>query len=291
MRLSKIFLSLVVALMFTILLSSVTACNYQEEEIHSYDATNDYLTHNIKVDITNDYAITESSSRSGCSDVNCVNCQYERLRQLRFWEVTEAFNSNGEPIYIPIVTNADYLVSRDYFLVELMHEPTQDCIDFILSHTGIPQERANIVQTDHTRSYIWGFDFDFAESVECIIYPAHDHEDEIDVENDFPILDRPVKRECYMTFCYDCQLRRLNELTDNRNIIIALDSDGEPFNIPLIHSMLPPMRNRDYFHIGLVDEPTSKCINFILSYTGIQQERAYITKGYSRLATVIDEYD
>jgi len=167
--LSKIFLSLAVVFMFTILLSAVTACDYHEEKSPVYDTVNDYLVYDHEVDTADDYTILESSGRSGCNDVNCVSCQYERLRQLLFDEVTETFNSNGEPVNIPRVSKADPPVSRDYFHVELTYEPTQECIDFILSYTGIPQNRINIVQAYYARSgWLWGYDFDFSESIECV---------------------------------------------------------------------------------------------------------------------------
>ena len=43
---------------------------------------------------------------------------------------------------------------------------------------------------------------------------------------------------------------------------------------------LPPEGDRDYFLIGTDDVATDECIDFILSYTGIPRELAYIGRGF-----------
>ncbi|MCL2578232.1 MAG: hypothetical protein FWE27_09350 [Defluviitaleaceae bacterium] len=73
---------------------------------------------------------------------------------------------------------------------------------------------------------------------------------------DIPVSDIPAKSECYEIFCEACQHKRLRELLDNGSIVVALDSDGKPFNIPRVNIILPPERHRDYFYIGVVDELT-----------------------------------
>jgi len=51
------------------------------------------------------------------------------------------------------------------------------------------------------------------------------------------------------------------------------------FNVPRVNLIIPMEGDREYFMIGVANEPTPECIEFILAYTGIPRERAFIGKG------------
>ena len=80
---------------------------------------------------------------------------------------------------------------------------------------------------------------------------------------------------------YDCtrvQLERLNHLLYELPFT-PLNSYGETIAVPLVNVIIPPEGSRDYFIIGVTYEPTPECISFILEYTGIPAELAYIAAG------------
>ena len=88
------------------------------------------------------------------------------------------------------------------------------------------------------------------------------------------------EEEYYVDSHENCPLvqhERLMELM-NGDFVIPLDSKGEPVSVPSVNFVMPPEGSRDYFLIGVVDEPTQECIDFILFYTGIPKELAYIAQ-------------
>ena len=84
------------------------------------------------------------------------------------------------------------------------------------------------------------------------------------------------------------QVDRLRELMDET--VVESISGRTSFNVPQVNIIIPPEGDRDYFLIGVVDEPTPECIEFILAYTGIPSELAYIGKGRGELEFLITDY-
>ena len=74
----------------------------------------------------------------------------------------------------------------------------------------------------------------------------------------------------------EMQRERLRGLMQG-TAVVPFDLEG--FNVPSINAIMPPEGDRDYFFIGLDSEPTKECIEFILSFTGIPSELAYIERG------------
>jgi len=107
------------------------------------------FTVSLSVTVTAGISVPKRIIHGECYEIDCERCQIERLRELLYGEVVKAFNSDGEPINIPRV---NFIIppegDRDYFRIGVfgMGEPTSECVDFILSHTGIPRERASIVR-------------------------------------------------------------------------------------------------------------------------------------------------
>ena len=60
------------------------------------------------------------------------------------------------------------------------------------------------------------------------------------------------------------------------NFIVPFNADGEPVNVPSVNFIIPPEGDRNYFVIGVEGELTDEYADFILSYTGIPREFAYI---------------
>lgn len=197
----------------------------------------------------------------------------------------------------------------NYFLIGLVDEPTQECIEFILAFTGIPRELAYIGKgsfyyetehfagcTEYQTERLWelkrgavvgnnipqvyifspptiGRDYFLiglvneptSECVEFILaftgipvelaliaQGSFEYEVEVDVG------------------CVASQIARVRELRSGH-------VNGD--NLPQIYIFSPPADDSDYFLIGLEDEPTPECIEFILAFTGIPSERAFIGKG------------
>ena len=113
----------------------------------------------LSVTVVAGIPVLDITAKNECYEINCVRCQLMRLQELCNGDITESFNTNGEPINIPKV---NFIVrpegDRDYFLIGVENEPTPKCIDFILAHTGIPQERAHIARTYHYNDL--GYEYD-----------------------------------------------------------------------------------------------------------------------------------
>ncbi|MCL2224820.1 MAG: hypothetical protein FWB96_07630 [Defluviitaleaceae bacterium] len=77
--------------------------------------------------------------------------------------------------------------------------------------------------------------------------------------------------------CIESQRERLRELLKGE-VIVPFSSGGETVNIPRVNFIVPPEGDRCYFIIGVEETPTPECIEFILHYTGIPYELAYIAK-------------
>ena len=78
--------------------------------------------------------------------------------------------------------------------------------------------------------------------------------------------------------CLERQMERLKDLIDG-TVIMPFGSDITP---PSVNIVLPPEGDREYFIIGTDGPATQECINFILSYTGISHENAFIAQGIGR---------
>jgi len=205
-------------------------------------------------------------------EANCTGRQFERLLELAEGTFIVPFTLDGEPINVPsinlIMPPSEF---RDYFIIGLDDEETQECIDFILSYTGIPRERAHIEQgwfeptglavflpenvtrmfeplesfvDAHGNHYELQPDGRYARVIE----PSAPHYEENYQEfNDAYVQLRPSRFE---TICTGRQKERLLELIEG-----------------------------NYYIVGLVDEETQECIDFILSYNGIPLEQAYVASG------------
>jgi hypothetical protein len=79
--------------------------------------------------------------------------------------------------------------------------------------------------------------------------------------------------------CVEYQHERLRELF-YLGMVTQFYYEDEPINIPRVNMIMAPVQGRDYFLIGVDEVPTEACIEFILAYTGIPRERAYIAMGY-----------
>lgn len=75
--------------------------------------------------------------------------------------------------------------------------------------------------------------------------------------------------------CTEIQFELLKELLGG-DFIVPFDSELSV--IPRVNFILPPEGDRSYFLIGVSDIPSPECIDFILSYTGIPRENAYIAQ-------------
>jgi len=80
------------------------------------------------------------------------------------------------------------------------------------------------------------------------------------------------------------QFGLLQELMDETTVESFTARGG--FDAPRVNFIIPPEGDREYFMIGVVNEPTPECIEFILAYTGIPRERAYIGKGRGERETI-----
>jgi len=114
-RLSKIFLILVIVFGFAVSFSVTVTTGYDVDEPNAHD-------------------------------IICEETQLERLDEIFRGEVIEAFSSDGKPVHIPSVNFILPPGYFDYFYIGVDDVPTPECIDFILSYTGIPRERAHIVR-------------------------------------------------------------------------------------------------------------------------------------------------
>jgi|GEM_PF-1285847 len=90
-----------------------------------------------------------------CDEIHCVECQYERLRELLRWELND-FSLDDAPLNIPRVNLIFKPTGLEkYFTIGLVDEPTPECIDFILAHTGIPRELARISKATLSRGNVF----------------------------------------------------------------------------------------------------------------------------------------
>jgi len=79
----------------------------------------------------------------------------------------------------------------------------------------------------------------------------------------------------------ETQRERLRELMHGTAVVpFSLDED---FIVPRVNMIAAPEGDRSYFLIGVESEPTQECIEFILYYTGIPRENAYIGKSWFEL--------
>jgi hypothetical protein len=92
----------------------------------------------------------------------------------------------------------------------------------------------------------------------------------------FVIPTLAVSSTHYEASCVENQRARLMELFYG-NVILPFH-EGEDVNVPAVNFIMPPEGDRDYFIIGVTEVPSQECIEFILSYTGIPQELAYIAQ-------------
>ena len=81
--------------------------------------------------------------------------------------------------------------------------------------------------------------------------------------------------------CVNNQIERLRDLLHGR-VVVPFDAENVPANIPRVTILIPPEGPRQYFLIGVEVEPTQECVDFILYYTGIPRELAYIGIGYAK---------
>ena len=94
-----------------------------------------------------------------------------------------------------------------------------------------------------------------------------------------------IRANINLTDCVDTQLERLRNLLHGNlreDFVIPVTADGELAKIPRVNFIIPPEGNRTYFLIGLEEEPSQACIDFVLKYTGILRENAYIAKAVLR---------
>ena len=185
-------------------------------------------------------------------DINFWEAQFERwdrLTELFDGNFLVPFSADGEPVNAPSI---NFLIppmrERDYFIIGLEDIPTQECIDFILLYTGIPPELAYVTQAITTRRIRRGY------------HEAHEYNDST-------------------ADCIDSQFELLTELLVGR-FVMSFSDDGERVNAPRLNMIAPPEGGRRYFIIGMEDEETEECIDFVLYYTGIPRERASIGKAY-----------
>jgi hypothetical protein len=75
-------------------------------------------------------------------ETDCEKAQLERLMELYRGDITTAFNSDGEPVSVPKIEHV--IPYSGILIIVLADTPTSECIDFILSYTGISEERALI---------------------------------------------------------------------------------------------------------------------------------------------------
>ena len=84
-------------------------------------------------------------------EINCVESQFERLRELLRGDIVASFPYDNIPIVNFIAPPEEH---REYFIIGVMYEPTQECIDFILAYTGIAKENARISQATLERQVL-----------------------------------------------------------------------------------------------------------------------------------------
>ncbi|MCL1842374.1 MAG: hypothetical protein FWF79_01025 [Defluviitaleaceae bacterium] len=120
-------LSLVLMLGFALSLSASATNNYVKEEYVNYDETD----------------FPEVKSDDYKADI--ADLQFDRLMELLHGDFIAPFALDDEPITVPNVNMfAPPEGNRNYFIIGVESAPTQECIDFILSYTGIPRGRAYI---------------------------------------------------------------------------------------------------------------------------------------------------
>jgi len=88
-------------------------------------------------------------------------------------------------------------------------------------------------------------------------------------------------------YSVEFQHERLMELLRGE-VVVPFGFEGESVNVPRVNFILPPEGYRTYFLIGIEDEPTPECINFILMYTGIPEEFAVIDKAVLSRRILLD---
>jgi hypothetical protein len=86
-----------------------------------------------------------NSFASHAYETDCEETQIERLIEIFSGSVIPPLDSDGNPVKIPGLIYIIPPAYRGYFIVALVDDPTPECIDFILAYTGIPPERATIV--------------------------------------------------------------------------------------------------------------------------------------------------
>ena len=86
-------------------------------------------------------------------ETNNADLQFDRLMELLHGDFI-AFASDDEPVTVPNVNMfAPPEGNRNYFIIGVESAPTQECIDFILSYTGIPRGRAYIGEAYFVKEY------------------------------------------------------------------------------------------------------------------------------------------
>jgi len=98
--------------------------------------------------------------------------------------------------------------------------------------------------------------------------------------NDYGVVEA-VEQVNYDASCTERQFERLMELMQE-NVATPFSDDGAAINVPRVNFILPPEGGRNYFLIGVVDEPTAECIEFILAYTGIPRSQVQISKAIAQ---------
>ncbi|MCL2400061.1 MAG: hypothetical protein FWC91_10030 [Defluviitaleaceae bacterium] len=85
-----------------------------------------------------------------------VEMQHERLLELISGNFIVPFDFDGE---LDIIPSVNLIVppegTREYFVIGVEGTLTQECIDFILFYTGIPEELANISEAYLERQYLF----------------------------------------------------------------------------------------------------------------------------------------